>query len=70
MDNCDLFTEEARKSLTKYKVYKAKKHTVEMQPELVREVKTTARLAEEGEFAVKEQKMMPQDLEDDEIVAT
>lgn len=70
MDNCDLFSEEARKSLTKYKVYKAKKQTLEHQPTLVREVKSSARLAEERDFVVLERQAMPEDLAEDEIVAT
>ena len=45
MDNCDLFTEEARRSLTKYKVYKPKLATIRESPGIVREVKTTAKLA-------------------------
>jgi hypothetical protein len=70
MDNCDLFSEEARKSLTKYKVYKAKPDALSKDPQLVWKVKTSSDIASESDFNVKSQKEMPIDLEDDEVVAT
>lgn len=47
MDNCDLFSEEARSAVTKYKVYKPKALTLTSSPRIVRTVKTTADIATE-----------------------
>ncbi len=53
MDNCDLLSEEARNAITKYKVYKPKPSTVNASPTIVRDIKTTAMIAREGEFKAK-----------------
>lgn len=66
LDNCDLFSEEARKSLTKYKIYRPKSGRADV----VKKVKTTAQIATEQDFNVIIQKEMPEDVNDDDIVAT
>jgi hypothetical protein len=47
MNHFDLFSGEARKALTKYKVYTPKTETLENNPNIMKELKTTNRMTNE-----------------------
>eukprot|EP00347_Sterkiella_histriomuscorum_P020017 403339420 len=70
LDNHDLFTSEARKALTKYKIYKPKAQTLRNSPERIREVKTTGRIATDTEFDCFIYKEPPKELKDEDVMAT
>eukprot|EP00347_Sterkiella_histriomuscorum_P010459 403376203 len=70
MENNDLFSEEARKQLIKYKIYRPKSGMKNVSQFLLRQIKTTNMIATERQFDVQIQKEMPENLKDDEIVAT
>ncbi|CDW89407.1 UNKNOWN [Stylonychia lemnae] len=69
-NNCDLFSEEAKKSLTKFKIYRPKDSIQEKSPDLLREVKTTSKIASETEFDCQTLRDMPHNLHDNEVLAT
>ncbi|CDW87455.1 UNKNOWN [Stylonychia lemnae] len=70
MQKGDLYSEEARNQVTKYKIYRPKTAIKEKREELIQKVKTTSQIANEKQFEVRIQKEMPINLEKDEVVAT
>ena len=72
LDNRDLFTSEARKALTKFKIYRPKAKTIRSSPETIREVKTSGKIATENDFDVIEFKEPPasDQLRDEDVMAT
>lgn len=53
MDKCDLFSEETRNALTKFKIYEAKDEALKNTPNLIQKIKSTARIATDKDFKVK-----------------
>lgn len=71
MSKTDLFTKDARKNMTKYKVYRANPDAIRRDPAIIRKIKSTSKIITDKEFdVVKTYKEMPQNLSEQEVVAT
>ena len=62
MDNCDLFSEEARKSMTKFKIYKPQYNTLRNSPDIIKDFKTSDMIATERDLDVEIKNEFPIDL--------
>lgn len=52
MSKTDLFTKDARKNMTKYKVYRANPDAIRRDPAIIRKIKSTSKIITDKEFDV------------------
>ena len=71
MDHSDIFSEEARKTLIRFKVYKLRENLTRNPDELVKNIKVSSRIASEKQFEVaKTLNQKPERIALDEVIAT